>query len=347
MTEIARPATSGRRVVMIVGSGRSGTSVMACTLQQLGMRVPQPEVPADETNPKGFGESQWLVDFHDRLLQRANVTVSDARPRAWFSTSKQSTHERFRRQASMWLERQFEEADEVVLKDPRLVWFLGLWESAALHLGVTPVFISMLRPPAEVIGSKHHHYSSRVSLESRAASWVNLVLHTERATRGKARAFVRYHDLLSDWTVPVHRLGEDFALDAVLSASAKDLRGVYDLIDPSLYRVRSADLEVPIRGRLKVLMDGTQELAERLADGKDDAEAHAASDELRADYLDLYEQAEAIADSTTQAVGRKLRKRHARTIEQAVAEALEARSESAATAEPLTRRQRNLLRRGN
>lgn len=117
MTEIARPATSGRRVVMIVGSGRSGTSVMACTLQQLGMRVPQPEVPADETNPKGFGESQWLVDFHDRLLQRANVTVSDARPRAWFSTSKQSTHERFRRQASMWLERQFEEADEVVLKD--------------------------------------------------------------------------------------------------------------------------------------------------------------------------------------------------------------------------------------
>lgn len=347
MTEIASPATSGRRVVMIVGSGRSGTSVMACTLQQLGMRVPQPEVPADETNPKGFGESQWLVDFHDRLLQRANVTVSDARPRAWFSTSKQSTHERFRRQASTWLERQFEEADEVVLKDPRLVWFLGLWESAALHLDVTPVFISMLRPPAEVIGSKHHHYSSRVSLESRAASWVNLVLHTERATRGKARAFVRYHDLLSDWTVPVHRLGEEFALDAVLSASAKDLRGVYELIDPSLYRVRSADLEVPIRGRLKVLMDGTQELAERLADGKDDAEAHTASDELRADYLDLYEQAEAIADSTTQAVGRKLRKRHARTLEHAVAEALEARSESAAAAEPAARRQRHLLRRGN
>jgi hypothetical protein len=347
MTQSASPTTSGRRVVMIVGSGRSGTSVMACTLQQLGMRVPPPEVPPDETNPKGFGESQWLVDFHDRLLQRANVTVSDARPRAWFATSKQSTNERFRRQASTWLERQFEEADEVVLKDPRLVWFLGLWESAALHLGVTPVFISMLRPPAEVIGSKHHHYSSRVSLESRAASWVNLVLHTERATRDKARAFVRYHDLLSDWTIPVHRLGEDFGLDAVLSASAKDLRGVYDLIDPSLYRVRSGDVDVPIRGPLKSLMDGTQELAERLADGKDDAEAHDLSDQLRTDYLDLYEQSEAIADSTTQAVGRKLRKRHARALEQAMAQAPDVEHESASAAEPLPHRPRRLFRRGS
>lgn len=118
MSETASPtasdaAGSGRRVVMIVGSGRSGTSAMACSLQRLGMRVPQPEVPADETNPKGFGESQWLVDFHDRLLQRANVTVADARPKAWFATSKQATNERFRRQATTWLARQFEDADEV------------------------------------------------------------------------------------------------------------------------------------------------------------------------------------------------------------------------------------------
>lgn len=343
MTEIATSATSGRRIVMIVGSGRSGTSVMACTLQRLGMRVPQPEVPADETNPKGFGESQWLVDFHDRLLQRANVTVSDARPRAWFATTKQGTNERFRRQATTWLEQQFEEADEVVLKDPRLVWFLSLWESAALQVQAEPVFISMLRPPAEVIGSKQHHYSSRVSLGSRAASWINLVLHTERATRDKHRAFVRYHDLLSDWTVPVHRLGEEFGLDAVLSASAKDLRGVYDLIDPSLYRVRSSDLDVPIRGQLRTLMDETQALADRLADGKDDAEAHAIADRLRAEYLDMYEQAEAIADSTTHAVGRKIRKQQAKALERAVADARAPEPEAPA---PPARPQRRLLRRG-
>ena len=78
----------GRCIVFVVGSGRSGTSTLSGSLQALGMHVPQPEVGADETNPKGFGEPQWVVDLHDELLRRANVAVSDARPSAWFEAGK-------------------------------------------------------------------------------------------------------------------------------------------------------------------------------------------------------------------------------------------------------------------
>ncbi len=46
------------------------------------------------------------------------------------------------------------------------------------------------------------------------AAWVNMMLHTERATREGTRAFVRYDDLLTDWTVPVFRLGQE--LDVTL-----------------------------------------------------------------------------------------------------------------------------------
>ena len=80
-----------RRVVFVVGSGRSGTSTMAGALQALGMHVPPPEVKPDETNPKGFAESQWVVDVHSRLLKRSNVAVSDARPTAWFEAGKVNT----------------------------------------------------------------------------------------------------------------------------------------------------------------------------------------------------------------------------------------------------------------
>jgi hypothetical protein len=177
----------------------------------------------------------------------------------------------------------------------------------------------MLRPPAEVIGSKQHNYSSSLTYDNRAASWINLVLHTERATRGKARAFVRYHDLLADWTVPVHRIGDSLDLAAVRSATSKQMRDVHELIDPSLYRMRSDELDFPIKGRLKELMDGTADMAEHLAAGRDDDEVHATSDELREAYLDLYTQAEGIADSTTRARGRRLRRQHARELEQAVA----------------------------
>ena len=100
-----------RRVVFVVGSGRSGTSTMSGALQTLGMHVPQPEVLADETNPKGFGEPQWVVDLHTELLQRCNVAVSDSRPGAWFEAGKLANIERLRTRLHGWLEEQFAQAE--------------------------------------------------------------------------------------------------------------------------------------------------------------------------------------------------------------------------------------------
>ena len=84
----ADPADYPRKVLFVAGAGRSGTSTMAGLMQILGLHVPQPEVVADETNPKGFGEPRWVVDHHDRLLKEALVQVSDARPEAWFETGR-------------------------------------------------------------------------------------------------------------------------------------------------------------------------------------------------------------------------------------------------------------------
>ena len=51
------------------------------------------------------------------------------------------------------------------------------------------------------------------------------------------RAFVRYHDLLKDWTVPLFELGEQFDLHSVKAATANDIRLVHKFIDPTLRRV--------------------------------------------------------------------------------------------------------------
>ena len=75
-------------MLFVAGAGRSGTSTLAGLMQILGLHVPKPEVAADETNPKGFGEPRWVVDHHDRLLKEAVVQVSDARPEAWFETGR-------------------------------------------------------------------------------------------------------------------------------------------------------------------------------------------------------------------------------------------------------------------
>ena len=323
MSETA-PATaaSKRRVVFVVGSGRSGTSTMAGALQALGMHVPQPEVRADESNPKGFAESKWVVDLHTELLQRCQVHVSDARPSAWYETGKASASGITRARLTEWLGPHFQEArvvdgveepaiDEIVIKDPRLAWFLGLWKSAALRCDAQPSYVTMLRHVTEVVASKKRYYAPKqtgtpFSEIQRTAAWVNMMLHTERATRGGTRAFVTYDDMLADWTVPVFRLGQELDLEAIKSASANSIRAVHQFIDPDLKRVESTwdDLEVPTRLR-EIAEETWRGLAKLAEPGGDTPDVHALLDEVRESYVAFYDEAEAVALSSVLAARRE------------------------------------------
>src|SRR3712207_823965 len=69
-----------RHLLLVAGSGRSGSSVFVGIVGNLGFHVPKPWVAADASNPRGFGESQWVVDRHTALLRQAKVQVTDARP---------------------------------------------------------------------------------------------------------------------------------------------------------------------------------------------------------------------------------------------------------------------------
>ncbi len=278
---------------------------MAGALQTLGMHVPQPEVAADETNPKGFGEPQWVVDFHHELLKRCNVQVSDARPRAGTRPASSPTSSRCAMRLHDWLEPQFAEAPELVIKDPRLAWFVGLWRSAALRCDATPSYVTMLRPVTEVVGSKQRYYTTKFGEVQRTAAWVNMMLHTERATRGSQRAFVRYADMLRDWTIPVHRIGREFDIAAIEGATANEVRAVHEFVDPRLRRVQLTwdDIEVP--ARLRDLAEETWQHLDKLADeGGDTPDLHDRLDELRAAYGEMYDEAEAIASSSALAAHR-------------------------------------------
>lgn len=307
---------------------------MSGTLQTLGVHVPQPEVSADDTNPKGFGEPQWVVDFHEQLLRRSNVQVSDARPKAWFEAGKLATNEKVREDLFTWLEGQFQEGgNEIVVKDPRLAWFIGLWRSAALRCAATPSYITMLRPVTEVVGSKQRYYSQRFGEVNRTAAWVNIMLHTERGTRGSQRAFVRYHDLLKDWTVPLFELGEQFDLHSVKSATANDIRLVHNFIDPTLRRVSLTWDDIDVPKTLQELAEESWQYLNRLADpGGDTPEVYKALDDLRAAYADYYEEAEAISQSSAIAARREgaQERRHA--------PAPAAASAAASTADRIARR---------
>lgn len=307
------PAEYPRKVLFVAGAGRSGTSTMAGLMQILGLHVPQPEVAADETNPKGFGEPAWVVAHHDRLLKEAGVQVSDARPDAWFETGRVATREPERIKTAEWLEGHFAVNPELVVKDPRLSWYLSLWRVAAVRTGATPVFATMLRPPAEVVGSKQTYYQNRLGSAHLAASWLNMLLHTERATRESVadggRVFVRYADLLDDWTRVVMQAAERLGLQHVLHADSEAIRDGHRFVDPTLRRMSQTLEDLALPKRLHQLTAETWEELNKLAEpGGDTPEVHRALDELREAYVDLYEESEAISRSSVVAAEQRVRK---------------------------------------
>jgi len=298
-------AQSTRSLVIVAGSGRSGTSLVSGLLKRLGGRVPTPEVPADESNPKGFAESQWVVDLHTRLLEMVNVQVSDARPAAWSQTARICLDANVQTEVRSFLEAEFAKDDNLIIKDPRMSWFLPVWRRAAQDLGATPRVIVMLRHPAAVVASKTRYYGGRQGEASRTAGWVNQLLFTERATRDAPRVFVRYEELLEDWTVSLAGAAEVLDLNVVRDASANDIRKAHDFVDLTLDRSKP---------KWGVVPNGLIEQAEHVWDqvtqlaATPDApppEVATRMDELRATYTEYYTEAESVAWSSVSAAKTK------------------------------------------
>lgn len=295
-----------RRLVLVVGVGRSGTSLLTGILGQLGFHIPQPEVAADDTNPRGFSEPRWVVDFHTRLLRARAVTVNDSRPAAWEQTFAAAGDPRLVQEVRAWLTEQLSVGEAVVVKDPRTVWFLPLWTRVAEGLGVEPSFVTMLRHPPEVLASAVKSYGSWQPEASRAAAWVNVSLETERVTRDGRRAFVRYEDLLSDWRHEIERVGASLALPLITDGIAAERETAVDeFVDPTLHRNRVdwSDLDVP--APMQEVADRAWEQLQALTRGEGDLSA---LDATRQDFRRLHAEADALAHSTIAAVRRSGRK---------------------------------------
>jgi hypothetical protein len=296
-------------LLLVAGSGRSGTSLFASVVGNLGFHVPRPWVKADDSNPRGFGEPQWVVDRHVKLLRQANVHASDARPTAWADAAKICLDEQVSAEVRLWLQEQFSGHDQVLIKDPRLLWFLPLWRRVGEELDATVHVVTMLRHPAEVVRSKLHWYQNMTLFDAnRAAGWLNTMLFTERATRDYRRAFIRFEDLLEDWTQPIARVSSQLEVPTLVNARAREQLSADDLVDRSLHRSKATweDLDVP-KGLIYLTEQVWEELlllADPEADGKE-----AVLDRLdghREEYVSYYRHAEHVAQSTTLAATRPL-----------------------------------------
>lgn len=323
-----------RQILVVAGSGRSGTSLFTGLTGRLGFHIPKPEVAANKSNPRGFGEPRWAVDFHNELLSTADVVVEDGRPEAWDATTKLAERPEAVERLRGWLEEQLAESDRVVVKDPRLAWFFELYRVVATDLDADLSVATMLRDPAEVMRSREIAYGTRTGNTTRVIGWMNMMLGIEARTRDLPRATVRYDDLLTDWRGALAVADESLGLGLLSRASEEQLADADTLVDPGLRRSVTSWDDLGLGTHTRDLASRVYDAYGRLV-GTTAAEQTAVRadlDALGVEFADLYEEAFEIARHRAGAQARKERRKAVRKVREELKSAH--REELAAQQEP-------------
>lgn len=294
-----------KKVLVVTGSGRSGTSSVAGTLKRLGFHIPQPEVETDERNPRGYYEPLWVAEFHKHWLNGIPVRTIDSRPHAGDIAMADVTPER-EETLRAWLAdelAQRAEGDVVVVKETRAYWVYPLWQRVVGAVGAELASLTMLRHPTQVVRSRDSAYLSGRSDDLRreretanVAAWMNSVFVTERATRDNPRAFVPYYDLIGDWRAAMTRACAQVGVDpGDLTAP----HAVDDFVTTSLNRSAATWEGLSVPPVLVDLAERTWTAAHTLVEEPGDAGAMAALDTLQAEYAELYRTSAAIVSDET------------------------------------------------
>jgi hypothetical protein len=146
--------TQKKHIILIVGSGRSGTSMLTEILSRAGCYLGEELIEANQFNERGYFENRRFVEFHRKLLAklgRAEVPGSAIKPPPdWVSLQIP-----FQKQLQGLLEEFVAEstAHVVAVKDPRASLLLPLWISAADSLNFTLSVVLAYRNPIKTIDS--------------------------------------------------------------------------------------------------------------------------------------------------------------------------------------------------
>jgi hypothetical protein len=181
-----------RKLIVIAGTHRSGTSTLAGCLHSAGIEFGSPLLPPGPDNPKGYFEHQDVVSMHEEFLINLGTHWSD--PVAFFSDP--TTHDEMVDRIKSTLNRIMGKSRTFAIKDPRIPIFLPLWEQACKELGIENRWIIPYRNPLAVIQS----LTKRDGLKQRHAEalWYRDIRSVAAFSAKRPHVIIHYENLITD-----------------------------------------------------------------------------------------------------------------------------------------------------
>jgi hypothetical protein len=251
------------RSCVILGSGRSGTSMLAGLLRNCGFFMGDSLLDPSSSNPKGYFESEDINRLNDQLI----ADVTSVRPKGplgylypwrispgllWMAdigidTTMNPTRDQIDRMRALSSKKPF------CFKDPRFCYTLNAWHPMLNDAALLCVFREPGRTVASIKKDVHEqyprerHWNFLMTTNRTFQAWRSMYMHVLEKHYPIGRwVFVHYDQIVDGSAIP--RI-ED-AIDAEVDAS---------FVDPALRRSRDLgelpEAVVPVYRRLCALAD--------------------------------------------------------------------------------------------
>lgn len=224
------------KAVVVLGSGRSGTSVLARAINILGVDLGENFIRKNKTNPKGFFEDKKIVETHIELTDSYLPTRPFPK-----NFQKMKGIRDYRQELKEYVRDNFIDKPIWGWKDPRNNEFLPMWNDILDELHVEGHYLVIIRNPIDVLRSYKRAYN-------RDQTWARLqwqfrTLIALKETYQRKRIIVEYEQLFSHSLDSVRRIAKTF--DFPWPEDETPIKEELDeFIDPNLQRSKSdIDLE--------------------------------------------------------------------------------------------------------
>ena len=280
------PDGAPRRVFVVAGMHRAGTSVVARGLQALGVDLGDRLMSADQrVNARGFFEDNDIVKLDDALLEASgadwkNLALLDAID--WGGSKFAAA----RIEAEELLEKRLARSGQFGFKDPRIARLIPFWQGVFAQLGVSDAYVIAVRHPLSVIDS----LTARDDLPVQRSGWLWLthLVCALHYTKGRTRVVVDYDRLLSAPERELARMATGLALAAPVPGSAEIKSYCEGFLSKGLRHAEHAT-GAPIPASLPRLLLDAHALVQRLAADEADQGSGATNVEIDALFERLVE----------------------------------------------------------
>src|SRR5271166_241755 len=211
----------GKRVVVLLGMHRSGTSPITRGLKALGVELGEELLPPAPENPTGFWEDVAIQKLNDQLLTSINQVWDSMAPisRSAWSSPEVQTH---MLEAVEIVRSRFGKFPLWGFKDPRTARLLPFWQALFGHLDLADSYVLIIRNPISVARSLKTR--NNFALEKSYLLWLEHTILAYSETCGRQRVVVDYDALMAEPSAQLRRIAEKLALplDASMEEAIKD-----------------------------------------------------------------------------------------------------------------------------